>query len=137
MRYAKALSFCAAIVVSASAVSGVGSPAYGKGGPILVNAPPEDMVVRHVSYADLNLAAPAGERALISRVRFAVNDMCSAVSQAYDSAFRNAENRCTNASWDQAKPQIDSALSRAREIAQTGRSSIVAAALTITLPVEK
>jgi UrcA family protein len=128
---------CAVITASAFAASGVGSPAYGKGRPILVNAPPEDAVVRRVNYADLNLAQPSGQQALVSRVKFAVNDMCSTISNSYETAFKTIESRCTNASWDQARPQIDSAVMRAREIAQAGHSAILATALTITVPVEK
>jgi UrcA family protein len=120
-------------------VSGVGSPAFGKGGPILVNAPADDIVTRHVGYADLNLAAAAGQQALVSRVKYAVNDMCLQISGGSDGAFMSgtAQARCSRASWDEARPQIDSAVLRARQIAATGRSSILAAALTITAPVER
>jgi UrcA family protein len=139
MRYGKALTFCAAFVVSVVAASGVGSPASGKGGPILVNAPPDDVISRHISYADLNLVSAAGEQKLQGRVRHAVNGLCFEAAGGFDEPlmFSTAEARCTQASWEAAQPQIRSAVMRAREIAATGKSSIVAAALTITASVHK
>ena len=133
MKSSKSLHAFAAIAVFVAAW-GPASPALGKTGPIVVQAPP-DVVVRHVSYADLNLAAPAGERTLVGRVRTAVNDLCGETTGGSDGSWmkQRTVDRCNNAGWDQARPQISLAVQRAREIAMTGRSSIVAAALTISV----
>lgn len=134
MAYLKALSLCASVAASIVAVSS--SPATGKSAPILVQAPPEDTVTRHISYADLDLARPAGAHALVSRVGYAVNSLCTEVAVSRESSIMTgvAKKRCSRTTWDQARPQIDLALQRAREIAMTGRSSIAAAALVITVP---
>jgi UrcA family protein len=116
----------------------IGSPAVAKSRPILVNAPAEEIITRSVSYADLNLAAPAGERSLMYRVGSAVNGLCNEVAGG-DSSFISSltVTRCVSATWQQAQPQVDIALQRAREIAATGKSSIAAAALIIAAPVGK
>jgi UrcA family protein len=125
--------------VSFACVSIIGSPAVAKSAPILVNAPPDEIVTRDVSYADLNLAAPAGERALMSRVGSAVNGLCNDVAGGRDGSFtvNLAQTRCVNTTWHQARPQIDLALQRAREIASTGTSSIAATAVMIAVPAPK
>lgn len=140
MRHVKPLSFSAVFCVTVASLSVLGSPAVAKGRPILVNAPAEEEVVaRHIGYADLNLAAAAGEQALIVRVDSAVNGLCDEAQGGRDRSFmfNLAQTRCVRATWEQARPQIDLALQRAREIASTGKSSIAAAALTITVPAER
>lgn len=137
MAYLKALSLCATVAASVVAVSS--SPATGKSSPIFVQAQPEEMVTRHISYADLDLARPAGARALFTRVNSAVNGLCGQVAASRDVSILTsvATKRCSRTTWDQARPQIDSALMRAREIAMSGRSSIAAAALVISAPNER
>ncbi|HEV2594074.1 MAG TPA: UrcA family protein [Sphingomicrobium sp.] len=139
MRNVERFSLSAAICVSVTCVSGISSPALAKSRPILVNAPPEEIVVRSISYADLNLAVPAGERSLMSRVGSAVNGLCGDVAGGYDGSYvvGLAVTRCVSATWQQARPQIDLALQRAHEIASTGKSSIAAAALILTAPMAK
>jgi UrcA family protein len=133
MRYSKALHTCAAFGVFVTA-AGLASPAFGKTAPIVVTAPP-DTVVRHVSFADLNLAVPAGERTLVGRVRTAVNDLCGEVTGGSDGSWTGQRtlNTCTDSGWDQARPQISLAVQRARDIAMTGTSSIAATALSISV----
>ena len=129
MKHAKLLSMCAAV----AAVTGV-SPAFGKA-PIVVAAPAE-IVTRHISYADLNLASPAGERTLNYRVSSAVNGLCDDATGGNDGSFvfKVAMKRCSSSGWSQAQPQIDRAVQRARELAATGTTSLAAAAITISLP---
>jgi len=114
-----------------------GAPAFARNA-IVVEAPnPEDVVSRHISYDDLNLARPAGERALDHRVKYAINSLCSEVTDGLNSTtwLGYADTRkCSIRVWGQARPQIVLALERAREIAATGMSSIPAAAITFTLP---
>jgi UrcA family protein len=134
MRYAKALSISAAFALT---IFAPGTPAAGKNPRIVVIAPPSsEIVVRRVSFADLNLASPAGERSLNSRVSYAVNDLCYDVTGGDDGTLRMKQvlKKCSGSAWDQARPQMAQAIQRAREIAQTGTSSITAAALTISLP---
>ena len=138
MRNFERLSLSATVSVSLACLSIIGSPAVAKSRPILVNAPAEEIITRSVSYADLNLAAPAGERALMYRVGSAVNGLCNEVTGGDGSfVFSLTQTRCVTATWQQAQPQVDLALQRAREIAATGKSSIAAAALIIAAPVGK
>jgi UrcA family protein len=115
----------------------VASPAFGRSGPILVTAvPPEELVVRHVSYADLNLAADAGQRTLNRRVDVAVNDLCTEANGGNNGSpsFKFSMQRCSIGAWDSALPQIERAVQRSKELALTGHTSISAAALVISLP---
>jgi hypothetical protein len=41
---------------------------------------------------------------------------------------------CSNGAWNDARPQIARAVQRAQELASTGHSAIIAAALTISIP---
>jgi len=137
MNYVRAISLCAAIAVASGGLFLAASPALGRGGPILVTAsPPEEIVVRHVGYADLNLAAAPGQKTLNRRVGGAVSDLCTEAAGGNDgsTAFRYSLIRCSNSAWNDARPQIARAVQRAQELASTGQSSIVAAALTISLP---
>jgi UrcA family protein len=134
MRYWKTLRACAAVGVFVAGTIGAATPALGQSAPILVKQSP-DIVVRHVSYADLNLAVPAGERTLVGRVRTAVNDLCGEVTGGSDGSWmgRRTMDTCNDSGWDQARPQISLAVQRARDITMTGTSSIAAAALTISV----
>lgn len=135
MNYAKALSCCAATMVAAAGLLVAAAPASSKGAPVFVTAP-HDVVTRHVSYADLNLASIAGERALDRRVGTAVGSLCNEATGGNDGGTRYKLSmiRCNGEAWDSARPQIDRAVQRARDIAATGSSSISAAALVISLP---
>ena len=131
MKYTKAISLCATV----TGLFVVATPAVGRGAPVVVTAPHE-MVTRHVSYADLNLASVAGERALDRRVGTAVTDLCSEATGGNDGGtqYKFAMINCSSEAWNSAQPQIDRAVQRARDIAATGSSSIAAAALVISLP---
>jgi UrcA family protein len=135
MKYANALSFCAAFAITACAIFVAGSPAFGKSAPIVVTAQPE-MTSRHIGYADLNLASATGERILNRRVNYAIGDLCVEVTGGYSgsSTLDFANVTCSRSAWQQARPQMERAVQRAREIALTGKSSIAAAALTISIP---
>lgn len=136
MTYANFLSMTAAIGIVTGGSTLLASPASGKS-PIFVTAPePADVVIRHVGYADLNLASTAGERTLNRRVSAAVSDLCSEVVGGNDNNVMTklATQRCSNSAMDQAQPQIGQAIQRARDIAWTGSSSLAAAAITISIP---
>jgi UrcA family protein len=129
MKHVRAISLCAAIAVT------VTTPAFGRSAPVFVTAP-VDVVTRHISYADLNLASVPGERALQRRVGTAVTDLCLDATGGNDGSpqFKLSMIRCSGEAWSGARPQMARAVQRARDIAATGSSSIVAAALTISLP---
>jgi UrcA family protein len=129
MKYPKAFSLCAAIAVTAT------TPAFSRSAPVFVIAP-ADLVTRHVSYADLNLASIAGERALDRRVGTAVTDLCLDATGGNDGSpkFKMSMIRCSGEAWSGARPQMTRAVQRARDIAATGSSSIAATALVISLP---
>jgi UrcA family protein len=137
MNYIRAISLCAAIAATSGGLFLAVSPAFGRGGPILVTAtPPEEVVVRHVSFADLNLLVEAGQRTLNRRVDVAVTDLCTEANGGNDgsTAFKYSMKRCSIGAWNDARPQIARAVQRSQELASTGQSAIAAAALTISLP---
>ena len=135
------LSHCrlAPITALAAALTGLaGAAPVVARQPIVVEAPnPENVVSRHISYNDLNLSAAAGELTLDRRVKYAVNSLCSEVTDGLNSTTwlgHGDTRKCSASAWGQARPQIALAVQRAREIASTGMSSIPAAAITFTLP---
>ena len=134
MNYAKELTMSAAVMVTAASLFVVASPASGKSRPIVVTAPSE-VITRHVSYADLNLATAPGEKTLYRRVGGAVSDVCEEAVGGDNGSleFRFSMHHCSGQAWDGARPQIVRAVQRARDIAATGSSNIVAAAITITI----
>jgi len=133
MNYGKAIAVCGAIFIAAVAVGAAAFPLHA-GSPIVVTAKPDDIIVQRVSYADLNLASPLGERALNRRVAYAVNDLCNvAMGETSSSSNAFAYKGCASAAWRGAGPQIAAAVQRAHEIAMTGTSSIAASAITVSL----
>jgi UrcA family protein len=135
MTYVKAFSMCTALAVTAGVLVAVAPPAIAQPPSVFVTAP-ADVVTRHINYADLNLASAAGERSLDHRVGGAVADLCLDATGGNDGSlnFKYSMKRCSGFAWNEARPQMDRAIQRAREIASTGSSSIAAVALTISLP---
>jgi UrcA family protein len=133
MNYAKALIACAATGISATALFVLAQPAFGE--PVYVVGR-DDVITTRVSYADLNLAADAGQRTLNNRVDSAINNLCLEATGGNNGStdFKFAMAHCTSQALRDARPQIAQAVQRAHEIAQSGGSSIVATALTISLP---
>lgn len=117
----------------------VSPPAFAAERPLVVLVSP-DIVTRVITYADLNLASAPGEAALNRRVDSAVSNLCSEITGGDNLGFpRNLKDHyCRTSSWGQARPQIDRAVRRARDIVLTGASTgiapIAASAITITLP---
>ena len=137
MDYVRAISFCAAVAITSGGLFIMGSPVFGRTAPIMVTSPPwEEVVVRHVSYADLNLASAPGQQTLNRRVHSAVTDLCNEATGGSDGSilFRFSMMKCSSEAWNGARPQIDRAVQRARDIAYTGTSTLAAAAITISLP---
>jgi len=109
------------------------SPALAGGRPVQVVADP-DVLTRSVTYADLNLASLPGESMINRRVRNAVLSLCEEATGTDAFSMSSAYERCRTYAWKQARPQISSAIHRARDLASTGTSTIAAASITIALP---
>lgn len=92
---------------------------------------PKDQIRRTVSYRDLNLATGIGERTLNRRVDSAVANIC--VDAVGAVANDTLEMKCQRDSWNGARPQIAQAVERAKQLAATGKSSIAAVAITISI----
>jgi UrcA family protein len=127
----KTLSLLAACAVTAGGLA-IAAPAVGKERPVVVTAPSEDIPTRYVSYRDLNLATPLGEKALFNRVGYAVKDVC--IESTGRDAHFYIEMGCRKFAWSGARPQISQAVQRARELAQFGTSSSPAVAIAIAVP---
>ncbi len=96
-----------------------------------VTGRPLEQLTERVSYRDLNLANKSHERVLFHRVGSAVHRICyklvPGVSPASDEHMT-----CSSDAWASARPQIRTAVRRAQDIALTGKSTIAAAAITIS-----
>lgn len=126
----KSASAFAALAVAGIAVT-LSAPAAWAEPQTVVGAPLPERT-HSVSYADLNLATTAGEKTLKMRVHKAVRTLCRNGVQS--SAETRASRTCSDFAWRGATPQMAAAVKRAREIAQTGRSSIRVSAIRIRTP---
>ena len=126
MKYANALAMGGATLIAAAAVVLTATPVQGRPTrPVVITGEQSEVVTRHVTFADLNLASISGERALKKRVGFAVQDVCTEAVGRSDAWLMHY---CRIGAWQDARPQIARAVERAREIAFTGTSTITAAA---------
>lgn len=98
---------------------------------IVAEAIPEDAISQRVSFADLNLASDAGVIALTGRVRQAARKVCRPLD-AFASHGQFAE--CRSYAWNGAKPQMDRAITRAKQLAATGTTSLAPVAIVIAAP---
>jgi UrcA family protein len=132
--YTRFIALSGSAAITSAIIFAMAPPASAKA-PIVVVAP-ADIVTRHISYADLNLASLAGEETLKARVGGAVRSLCDETVGGEDGSltWKFATKHCLSSAWDQARPQISSAADRARDIATTGTSTIAAAAIVIKLP---
>lgn len=98
----------------------VGPAALAQDSQIIVQAPQKDVRGERVSYYDLNLATPIGERTLERRVGGAVERVCLYdEGRWYGLAVPDYTN-CAERAWRGARPQITGAVYRAR-LAAYGR----------------
>ena len=136
MRKLKTLSKLAAAAATTVGLFLPFASATAKETPVVVTAPPQeaDLVVRRVSYADLDLALPAGRTTLHQRVGFAIGDVCAEANRFDNGSpeFKSGVMKCSNRAWYNAQPQMARAFKRADEIAATGASSIAAATISIS-----
>jgi UrcA family protein len=137
MTYSNMLLIGAGLAVSVGGIGFQASPAFAKNSVVVTAPDRATLVQRRISYADLNLASSTGERSLNRRVDGAVSSLCDEAS-GYDrtplSPALRWRGKCVSTAHDQARPQIASAVQRARDIALTGTSPIAAVAITIALP---
>ncbi|MBA4747248.1 MAG: UrcA family protein [Sphingopyxis sp.] len=69
----------------------------------------------HIAYSDLNLASPAGQKALEGRVRTALNMVCGYEHEG--SAATQANNRqCRKRAMVQIEPQRQAAIAQASKV---------------------
>ena len=134
MDYSKLISISAAIMLTSGVFVLVAPPAFGKVRPVVVVANP-NIVIRQISFADLNLASASGELTLQRRVGGAVSSLCEEATGGRDGNYMTvlSAGKCRQSAWTQARPQIALATQRARDIASTGVSPIAAAAIMINL----
>jgi UrcA family protein len=133
MNYGKALAMCGATLVAAGAIGIAVSPVQAREPrALVVIGQSDDLVSRHVSYADLNLAVAPGERTLNRRVGYAVTDVCNEAVGGNSTSFDYIH--CSKGAWNGARPQVGLAVQRAREMAAVGTSSLAAVAITIAPP---
>jgi UrcA family protein len=125
MYYGKAFAICGASLIAS--VAAAGPPRN-----LIVIAPPQNLVQRHIPYVDLNLAAASGEQILKRRIGHEVNSLCN---EAVDNTRTSSEYRsCEIEAWRSARAQVSLAVQRAHEIAMAGSSMIDATAITIAMP---
>jgi len=137
MRKLKTLSKLATAAVTIGGLFLPFTTATAKEAPVVITAPLQeaDLVVRRVSYADLDLALPVGRATLHERVGFAIGDVC-AEANLFDNGspeFKSGVMKCSNRAWGNATPQMARAYQRANEIAATGWSPLAAATISISV----
>ena len=130
MQPEKLISLLAACALVAGGVAMV-APAVAKDKPVVVTAPPTDVPTRYVSYRDLDLRNSGDEKILVKRVGSAVRMVCSESLGPTPHFYANVG--CRRDSWSRARPQIERAVQRSRDIASMGWSSIAPVAITISV----
>lgn len=134
MNFTKIVAAGGAALIAGVAVGAVASPVSAKSPSAVVYAPDPERITKRVSYADLNLASDAGAKVLKRRVGSAVSNVCLQTVGSDTGTGLFEFQSCRSFAWQGAEPQIARAVQRSRELAATGRSSIAAAAIVITLP---
>ncbi|WP_205478334.1 UrcA family protein [Sphingomonas arenae] len=127
----KLAPLCAAVAITASGVFLIASPSAAADRPVVIEgSPPEGAIVQRVTYGDLNLASRDGEKLLYRRVGRAVGQVCN---KANPGAPYTDLWTCRGMSWESARPQIATALDRARAMAARGESPVIAGAVLVAV----
>lgn len=125
----KLAPLCAAVAITVSGVFLIASPSAAADRPVVVEGSPlEGAVVKRVDYGDLNLASRDGEKLLYRRVGRAVGQVCN---KANPSVPHTVLWSCRGLSWESARPQIATALDRARAMAARGESPMIAGTVLV------
>ncbi|HYX46135.1 MAG TPA: UrcA family protein [Sphingomicrobium sp.] len=111
------------VIVVAAFALGAAAQLNAETGPIVIQS---DAPVATVSYADLNISAPAGRRALETRVALAAKDLCleNERTTVVDSI---AQRHCLSFAMTRARADIDLAAARAGAQLESERTIRVAA----------
>ena len=128
MNFGKPIFACAACVSTFFLVGMTVAPAFAaERVTVTAERVPLQAPTKIVRYGDLNLASAAGEKARVRRVGGAVREVC----QPYGNSFEDhlIIRSCKSYAWQGARPQIASAIQRAR----FNGSSLAAASLTISI----
>jgi UrcA family protein len=112
LRIAVGLLFTAATLSPAAAQGS--QPAEGPEIVVTGKVSDKDVVTQVVRIGDLNLATEEGAAEMQKRVASAVDDIC-AIPAVVGYYRQKAEKPCRDEGWASAKPQMDKALSAARE----------------------
>jgi UrcA family protein len=127
-KFTSLLAACAVTFV----VFAAASPAAAEPRPIVVTGAESDIPVRFVSFRDLNLARAGDEQILVKRVGYAATDVCTeSVSNLASPGYEYLT--CRSHALSGARPQIDRAVLRARQIATNGWSAIAPVAISISV----
>ena len=128
------LSKTAAVLSGVTASLMITTSATAQNQPVVVRAEPQEGIrTELVSYADLDLTTAKGEKRLNYRVAGAVKRVCL-FNDGRIGLQNNGYRTCADGALDSAQPQIANAVTRARELAMYGKSSIAATAITINIP---
>lgn len=134
MNYGRAIAICGAALVAAVALGTASFAVEAQSIRSVLGAQPDEhgMLTRRITYADIDLASPLGERTLTRRVRGAIGSLCSEATR-FDGSVEadDVRGQCDHATWMEARPQIDRAVHRARDTASTGTSPSIATAIAI------
>jgi UrcA family protein len=127
-KFTSLLAACAVTFV----IFAASAPAAAQPRPIVVTGADSDLPVRYVSYRDLDLAKAGDEQILVKRVGYAATDVCTeSVSNLATPGYEYMT--CRSHAWRGARPQIDRAVLRARQIATNGWSAIAPVAIAISI----
>ena len=131
----KALSLCAAVAMTAVSLVVV-APVHAKSERMVVTAQrASDLPTQRVSYRDLNLASAADQVTLERRVGYAVKQVCqerNLLGEKSLAAFSHYV-ACRDFAWDGARPQIATAVDRARALALNGNGAVAVGSVAITI----
>ena len=97
------------IIVVAAFALGAAAQVHAQTGPIVIQS---DAPVATVSYADLNITAPAGRHALETRVALAAKDLCLE-NERTPVVDTLAQRHCLSFAMARARTDIDLAVARA------------------------
>ena len=100
---------------------------------IVITSPQQTELTRtqRVGYRDLDLATVQGERALTRRVSGAVQDVCF-----HDGEHPFVLNNCKRSAWNGARPQMASAIERARDSERLTHAELIAVPETNVFPLD-
>lgn len=121
-----------AIAIIGGAVSICAPPATAEPAPVVITSP-EEPVVRHIGYTDLDLTSKPGEKMLTARLREAITSLCDEATAENYGGHQEALFICSSRAWRQARPQIARAVQRAHEMAITGTSNVAADEVGLSL----